>query len=99
MIATYKQLIDAWPSLHSFADDLGTSYNTAKQMRRRDSVDPGYWSAMVSGAAKRGIVSVTVTLEALAAIEAARKSPVASVACEPDVSAGRRSRAAQAAGL
>lgn len=70
MVKTYKQLIDAWPSLTTFADDLSVDYNTAKKMRSRDRVHSSHWRAMVSAAATRGISGVT--LEVLAEIDASR---------------------------
>ncbi len=33
-------MIDAWPDLTAFAVDIGVSYNTAKQMRRRTTCIP-----------------------------------------------------------
>lgn len=52
-------MINAWPSLADFADDIGVSYGTAKAMRRRGSVPPEYWVSMVSNASERGIGGVT----------------------------------------
>jgi hypothetical protein len=70
MFDTFRAVIDAWPSLAAFARDIGTSENTAKGMRRRDSIPPEYWTDAVKGAASRDIDSVT--LEMLAALAKAR---------------------------
>lgn len=61
---SHKSLIDRWPSLGDFAEDIGTSYNTAKAMRRREKVPSEYWLAAVAGAEAREIDGVT--LEAFA---------------------------------
>lgn len=56
---THRTLISLWPSLADFAQDLGVSENTAKQMRTRDSVHARYWLAMIAGARERGIEGVS----------------------------------------
>lgn len=66
---THSDIIGKWPSLGEFARDLGVRYGTAKAMRRRSSIPPGYWAAVVSKAALREIQGVT--LQALA--EAAQR--------------------------
>ena len=62
---THADLINLWPSLSEFGADLSIEYGTAKAMRRRSSIPPEYWLAMVRSADARGIAEVT--LEALAA--------------------------------
>lgn len=57
--------INLWPSLSSFAADLGIAYGTAKAMRRRGKIPAEYWTAMVAAAERRNIEGVS--LEALAA--------------------------------
>lgn len=61
---THSQIIAKWPSLSEFARDLGVPYGTAKAMRRRGSIPPAYWAAVVSKAALRDIHGVS--LQALA---------------------------------
>nr|RAV93395.1 hypothetical protein DBT41_16145 [Aerococcus urinae] len=68
---TFIDVIDAWPTLGDFAEDAGVSSGAAKQMRRRDSIDPAYWEGVVAGAEKRHIEGVS--LDQLARIAAARK--------------------------
>lgn len=68
---SHVEMINAWPSLAVFADDIGVSYGTAKAMRRRGSVPSEYWVAMVSKAPEREVSGVT--FEALAA--AVAKAP------------------------
>lgn len=60
----HASLINLWPSLSDFANDIGVSYGTAKAMRRRNSIPSEYWLGMVSRGSERGIDSVS--LEALA---------------------------------
>lgn len=61
---THTEIINLWPSLGSFAADLGVEYGTAKAMRRRGSIPASYWAVVVSKAALRGLQGVT--LQALA---------------------------------
>lgn len=61
---SHSELIKKWPSLASFAEDVGVGYEAAKAMRRRNSVPGAYWMRMVSAATRREISGVT--LEALA---------------------------------
>lgn len=61
---THADLINLWPSLSDFAEDIGVSYETAKAMRRRSSVPGRYWKTMVDRAAERTLDGVS--LEALA---------------------------------
>ena len=62
---SHAKIINEWPNLSEFADDLGVPYGTAKAMRRRGSIPTEYWLIVVSKAAEREIDGVT--LEALAA--------------------------------
>jgi hypothetical protein len=67
---TFRSLINAY-GLGDFASDIGVHENTAKQMRKRDSVAPEYWDAWVRGSIvrERG----DVTYERLAKIAASRR--------------------------
>jgi hypothetical protein len=64
---THADFINLWPSLSAFAEDLSIQYGTAKAMRRRKSVPPVHWPAMVTGAKARKIKGVTLATLALAA--------------------------------
>ena len=55
---THSEIISLWPSLADFACDLSIPYGTAKAMRRRDSIPPQYWNAVVLGASERSIDGV-----------------------------------------
>ncbi|HLP67381.1 MAG TPA: hypothetical protein VK181_07665 [Rhizobium sp.] len=67
---THTDIINSWPTLTDFANDLGVAYGTAKAMRRRGSIPSEHWLAVVSGAEARSIPGIT--LEALAKAAAAR---------------------------
>lgn len=67
---TFRALIADY-GLADFAADIGVNENTAKQMRKRDSVAPEYWDAWVRGAERRGKDSVTY--RSLARIAASRR--------------------------
>lgn len=82
MIRTFKDVIDAWRSeceaasdgFRRLADDIGTTPEHVKQMRRRDSIPSDYWPRAVRGARKRHIDGVT--LELLARLRASRSERV-----------------------
>lgn len=59
-VMSHAELINLWPSLSDFADDIGVPYMTAKGMRRRGSVPAGYWLAMEEAASARGIEGISV---------------------------------------
>ena len=61
---THTDMINLWPSLSDFADDLGIQYGTAKAMRRRGVIPSEYWLMATLAAEARSITGVT--LEALA---------------------------------
>jgi hypothetical protein len=63
---THTDLINLWPSLSVFADDLSIEYGTAKAMRRRNSIPPAHWVLMVDKAKARKIRGVTEKVLALA---------------------------------
>jgi hypothetical protein len=67
---SFRTLIDGY-GLHAFAADIGVRENTAKQMRKRNSVDAVYWNDWVAGAMRRGRPGIT--LERLAGIAARRR--------------------------
>lgn len=60
---THASIINLWPSLSDFADDLSVAYGTAKAMRRRGSIPPQYWPVVIRKADEREIEGVS--LEAL----------------------------------
>lgn len=57
---THADLINLWPSLSVFAEDIDVPYVTAKAMRRRMSIPAGYWTRMVDAASRRRICGVTL---------------------------------------
>jgi len=70
---THADIINKWPTLSDFADDLGVQYGTAKAMRRRGAIPSEYWLTATAKAEAREIEGVT--LEVLAA--AVAKQPEA----------------------
>lgn len=71
----HSEVIGTWPSLSEFAADIGVEYGTAKAMRRRSSIPPQHWVAVVKAAEARGYIAVTY--EAMA-VGAAAPAAVAS---------------------
>jgi len=66
---THRDIISKWPSITAFADDIGVSANTAKQMRTRNSINGRYWAAAVEGAKQRRLNGVTLEALALTAMQ------------------------------
>lgn len=67
----FRTLIDLWPSVSAFADDIGIRERHAQVMRFRNSVPPDYWSAMVAAAKRRAIKGITY--EGLAKLRGGRR--------------------------
>jgi len=67
---SFRSLISSY-GLGVFAADIGVPENTAKQMRKRNSVSSEHWHAWVRGAEARG--RKDVTYERLAKIAAAKR--------------------------
>jgi hypothetical protein len=84
-MTTYTEIIDRWPSLSSYAEDIGVRYGTAQVMRYRGSIPARYWKRVVAAAARRGIEGVSLDL--LASIEAEPRPR------RPDTNQGARSAA------
>lgn len=55
---THSDIIDLWPSLAAFANDLAVPYGTAKAMRRRNSIPAQYWNLVTARATLRSIEGV-----------------------------------------
>lgn len=55
----HAHVINLWPSLAAFAEDIGVAYVTAKAMRRRGSIPSCYWVRVIDAAKKREIEDVT----------------------------------------
>lgn len=69
---THEDLINLWPTLKAFSEDIDVPYGTAKAMRRRKSIPASYWPVMVERSRARRIKGVT--LQALAdAVSPARE--------------------------
>lgn len=76
MLMSHAEIINRWPSLSAFAEDLSVSYGTAKAMRRRGGIPDRYWLTAVEAAERRGLDGVT--LDGLArAVSIAPPAPAA----------------------
>ena len=56
---SFKTIINLWPSVETFADDIGVSLKSAYKMRDRDSISPAHWLRVVHAARKRKISGIT----------------------------------------
>ena len=50
----WDALLEHW-SVAELRDDLGITYETAASMKRRGSVAPRHWPALIAGAAKKSL--------------------------------------------
>lgn len=53
-----QNLIEAWPTISAFADEIGCGYEAARAMRRRNSIAPEHWQSVVEASRKRGISGI-----------------------------------------
>lgn len=56
---THADIIDRWPSIREYADDIGVPYVTAQVMRYRTNIHVRHWDAVVDAAAARGWSDIT----------------------------------------
>ncbi len=59
---SFRDVIDAWPNLQAFADDLRIPYVNAQVMYHRDSITAERWVEVVTAAQRRGLNRVTYEL-------------------------------------
>lgn len=75
---TFEDVIADFGGPARFAEAIGIKDFHAQTMKTRGSIPPGYWNAVVAGAAARGIQDITLeTLAAIAAAKAGRDVPLA----------------------
>jgi hypothetical protein len=58
---TIADLINCWPTIGAFADDIGCGYEAARKMRDRNSIAADHWSKVVEVCRKRRIRGVTLS--------------------------------------
>lgn len=56
---TFREIIDAWPSAFTLADDIGEREGTIRQWRHRDRIPSTKWRAMIEAAKRRRISGIT----------------------------------------
>lgn len=69
---SFSKIIALWPTVASFAEDVGAKYPTAASWEQRNTLPPDVWEKVVAAAARRGFEGVT--FGRLAAIAAAKKA-------------------------
>jgi hypothetical protein len=55
MQLNHSQIIDLWPSLDEFAEDMGVKMRTAQGWKRRNSIPWHYWPRLIACALVRRI--------------------------------------------
>lgn len=61
-LPTFGELLRRWPSDKDLAQDLKTTPEHARGMRRNSAVKPRYWPGLIMGARRRKIPGVTNSL-------------------------------------
>lgn len=69
---TFRAIIELWPTVAAFGNDIDVKYVTAQGMHRRDAIPSEYWPAVVEAAKHREFVGVS--LELLASLSAAKRT-------------------------
>lgn len=54
MVKSFDDLLAHWTAAE-LRDDLGIGYDTAASMKRRGSVSPGHWPALLEAASRKDI--------------------------------------------
>lgn len=52
---SFKDVIEKWPNISEFGNDIGVDDNHARTMKQRDSIPAKYWVRVVEGAQRRKI--------------------------------------------
>jgi len=52
---THPEIIELWPSVNEFAEDVGTSPNLVRCWKHRKSIPAPYWTPLVTAAQDRDI--------------------------------------------
>lgn len=79
--SSFAAVIEAWPSVGEYGEDIGVDSMHARALKYRDSIPPEYWLRTEAGAAKRGIDGVDIKL--LAEIAEKKKNPVKAIKKRP----------------
>jgi hypothetical protein len=51
---SFREVMELWPTVGAFADDVGVPMPTAAKWRQRDSVPAPFWHAILSTRAAKG---------------------------------------------
>lgn len=57
---SFVEIIDKWPSIADFAEDLDINSMHARALKYRNSLPPKYWLRVEEGARKRGIGGIDI---------------------------------------
>ncbi|MBB3267613.1 hypothetical protein FHW79_005274 [Azospirillum sp. OGB3] len=82
---TFTNVIDLWPNAVAMGNDVGETGLTVRAWKRRNSIPGEKWLRVVEAARRRGFENVT--LERLAKIAQARKTPDSITAISDEMSA------------
>lgn len=60
-LKTFRDVMELWPTVGQFAEEIGVPAPTANKWRQRNRVPPGFWSAIL-GTRKARKAKVTADL-------------------------------------
>lgn len=50
----FRRIIEMWPTIALFADDVGVGYEAARKMLARNTISEVHWQAVIDAARERG---------------------------------------------
>ena len=59
---TFQDVINAWPSVAAFSEDIGVPVAHVRMMKRRNSIPAWFWADAIESAKARRIKGVNLTL-------------------------------------
>ena len=59
VMQNFLEVIDLWPSVLEFAQDIGKKPNLIRKWKERDSIPSDAWLSIISAAQYRGLHGVT----------------------------------------
>ena len=59
MHTRFDDIVDLWPNIQAFADDLGVPYVTAQSMKFRNNIHSRHWRAVIAAAQRHGFEGIS----------------------------------------
>jgi len=81
-VPTFRELVDLWPSIRVFGEDIGVTIHAARKMHQRDAIAEEHWAGIEDVARRRRLKTAageSVTVRLLAAIASDKRRRCRSV--------------------